>query len=210
MTVRYYLIPVEVVGSYRGPKYFNWRFSQQPGALNVMWSMKDYGLIDQAVIAADVSEADHTYLAGKSDVFWDIPPDLPDIDGQPPVDDMRTIRITSQERTDLSNYLETIAVPAQWITNEYWADVLRIITGMFLYMQRLTAITGDTPLDWGITLNTQFQNLTQEHQDAIIQAGTDLGFDVSWIVPNMTIRNLLKNMADQWGSKAIHFGFTTL
>ena len=54
MTVRFYILPIKRVGTTRGPKYFSWRYDPDPPGITCPWSMKDYGAIDECVIAADI------------------------------------------------------------------------------------------------------------------------------------------------------------
>lgn len=194
--IRYYLLPVDVYqGWARGPMYLKWRFN--PDGLDVPWGCIDYGLIDTMVCAVDASTADHAYLVAQANVYQ-FPENL---DVSPGPAELSALEIT----------LESTYIAADWLNpSETWRETLRTVTGMFLFMQRLTAITGNTPLDWGVGLNTQFQNLDQQYQDAIIQAFNDLSYDDSVIRTNWTLRVLLKNAADQWGAKPIHFGIVTL
>src|SRR5574342_158667 len=73
--VRFYLVPIERVtingADYRGPEYFSWRFDQNPIAelAGVQWSMKDYGLIDQAVVAANVTPTQEAILASQTNIY---------------------------------------------------------------------------------------------------------------------------------------------
>lgn len=196
---RFYLVPIESVGNTRGPEYFPWFFDPDPVAelAGVRWSLKDYGVINQGVVAAEVTQAQHDFLAAQAEVF-DFPENLDAAMG-------------SADRTALSNYLEAVAIPADWLSPaDTYRTALRTVTGMFLFMQRYTAITGTNPLQSGLTLNTQFRNLNAVNQNAIRQTFTDLGYDDTVIRDNWTLRVLLKNAADQWGSRAIEFGFVSL
>lgn len=197
--IRFYILPVDVVTIagqiMRGPKYLEW--FQNPSGLDVRWSAKDYGAIDMMMCAVDAELADHTYLAGQTDVYA-----FPDnLDTSP----------SPAELSALEDYLELAYIPAQWLSpSDTWREILRIITAMFLFMQRLTGITGSDPLVWGVSLNTQFRNIEQQYQDAIYEAFVTLGYDDSAIKSNWTMRVMLKNTADEWGERPIHFGFVTL
>ena len=199
--IRYYILPVDIYnnpdsgGRERGPMYLKWR--RNPDGLAVQWSAKDYGSIDMMVVAVNAEEADHTYLAAQSDVYA-FPENL-DVNPSP------------AELSALEDYLEIAFIPAQWLSpSETWREALRTITGMFLFMQRLTGITGENPLTWGITLNTQFRNIDQQYQDAITEAFVTLDYDETVLRDNWTLRIILKNAADQWGERPIYFGFVTL
>lgn len=196
MHVQYYLIPVQVVNeTKRGPSYLKWRFNSE--GLDVPWMCLDYGLIDMMICAVDAEQTDHDYLEGQADVYQ-----FPvNIEANP----------SPAELAELETILEVAYIPAAWLTPaDTWRQTLRTISGMFLFMQRLTGITGSSPLDWGVGLNTQFRNLDQVYQDAIVEAFDTLGYDSSTIKTNWTLRIILKEAADQWGDRPIYFDFTTL
>lgn len=196
--IRFYLLPVQVVidnGVHRGPMYLKW--SWNPDGLDVRWSLKDYGMIDQGVVAVDAVQADHDSLAVQADVYQ-FPTDL-------------DLSMGAQERAVLTSFLEGIAVPADWLSpQDTFRTALRTITGMYLSMQRLTAITRIDPISAGLQLNDQFGTLPQLWQDAILQTYDDLDYDSSVVRDNWTLRIILKNTADQWGERPILFGFVIL
>src|SRR3990167_1357542 len=199
VAVRFYFVQIEQIGNARGPEHFPWRFDANPETelVGVAWSMKDYGLINAAIVAANVTQAQADYLALQTDVVA-IPQDL-------------EANITNAEINFLTNYLEPRNIPTDWITPSFTRrEVLRLLTAMFLYFQRVTAITGTNPFDTGVTLNTQIRNIPQSWRDALAQAATELGYDTSSVTGTWTIRRYLKLMADQWGTRPIFFGFTTL
>ena len=196
---RFYLIPIERVDNKRGPQYFTWRFDPDPeNSITCQWGMKDYGLIDRAVIAANVTQAQHDSLITHADVYA-FPADIDTI-------------MTQGEQATLTTFLEGTNVPAQWLAGQQTnREVLRIITAMFLYIQRMTAILGYVPgPEQGYALNTQYQNMQADVQAAILQAASDLGYSVTNVKANTTLRLILKDMSDQWGTKPILFGFVEL
>lgn len=200
MAVRFYILPVQRVTvdgrDYRGPMYLKWRMN--PGGLAVQYSLKDYGSIDMATVAVEATATDHTTLAAQANVYQ-FPENI-------------DVKMTAAQRAALSDYLEAHAVPGDWIAaQDSHRTALRTVTGMFLYMQRLTALTGNvSPLDWGYELNTQWRNISAAHQAAIAEAAVSLGYSTAFIGANTQVRALLKNFADQWGAAPILFGFVTL
>lgn len=194
--IHYYILPVDThVPNYRGPLYLKWRFN--PAGLDVPWSCKDYGSIDVMICAVDADAADHIYLAAQTSVYQ-FPENL-------------NVTPSPAELSALEAVLEATYIPAQWLSpSETWRDAIRTVTAMFLLMQRLTGITGSNPLEWGVTLNTQFRNLEQQYQDAIAEAFDTLNYDSGAIRDNWTLRVILKTAADNWGDSPIIFGFTTL
>ena len=195
--IRFYILPIErnTEGNARGPKYFKWRFSDT--GIDCRWSMKDYGSIDMAVLAADILQADHDALVLNADVYA-FPENLDPA-------------MTLAERQALNTYIEAHGIPGDWLApGDTFRSVLRVITGMFFYLQRVLAIIG-YPTDpyAGLTLNTQYRNIPNPLHDAMSQAAGELGY--TWNVANNDqIRKIFKLMSDEWGSQPIYFGFVTL
>jgi hypothetical protein len=200
MTIRYYVLPIErsTDGNGRGPKYFEWRRDPDPPGLTSPWSMIDYGLIDQAVLVSDITDPDRTSLVAQADVY-EFPLDL-------------DANMTQQQQSTLTTFLETKVIPAQWLSGtQTFRSVLRTITGVFLYIQRISGILGVDPMTIsGVTLNTQYRNLPADFSAALSQAASDLDYDFSGVRNNTTLRNILKSMADQWGARPIYMGMATL
>jgi hypothetical protein len=194
MTVRYYVLPItRTVENQRGPKYFQWRFG---AGINCPWSMKDYGLMDQCVVCADISDADHTALAANADVL------------SIPVNIDNTLNIVA--RNTARDYLESINVPAGRInTNDTYRSVLRSVLGIFLFLQRVTAIRGEA-IDWvSVSLSMEWQNIPTAWRNAMMQAATEMGYSTNGVTSTTTLRTILKYMADQW-TNPILFGIATL
>ena len=193
--IRFYILPIERVDNHRGPKYFKWRFNET--GIDCRWSMKDYGSIDMAVLAADILQADHDALVLNSDVYA-FPENIDPA-------------MTLAERSALNTYIEAHGIPGDWLApGDTFRSVLRVITGMFLYLQRVLAIIG-YPTDpySGLTLNTQYRNIPNPLHDAMSQAAAELGY--TWNVGNNDqVRKIFKLMSDEWGSQPIYFGFVTL
>lgn len=199
MAILFYLLPIEVIGNMRGPMYLRWQDGPNaPGLVVTHWSMRDYGSINMGVVAVDGDSTQHTTLAAQANVYQ-FPENLDAV-------------MTSGQRGVLSAYLETHDVPGDWIANgDTFRVALRTVTGMFLYMQRLTGMTGNvSPLDWGYTLNTQWRNISAAHRTAIIDAAMSLGYAVDFIANNTQVRRILKVFADAWGTQPIYFRFVTL
>ncbi len=195
MTIRYYIVPIERVGTGRGPKYFKWRLGT--GTIDCQWAMVDYGLVDQAVVAADISDIDAATLAAAADVMA-IPVALDN-------------KLTSGAVSTAKTWLESIGVPAGWVTTALtYREVLRTVTALFLFMQRVCAILGRKVTVTKTALGTQFRNLPADVRAAITQAADEQGFDRSGVSNTTTLRVILKLMADAWDDTPILFGFTSL
>lgn len=194
--IRYYVLPMEssADGLYRGPAYFRWRFDPNPPGIDCPWGIIDYGVINTAVLCADIPQADHDGLVTHTDVYAF----TENLDATMP----------QGEQTALTSFLEADFVPAtNWLTGVLtYRQVLRTVTAMCLFMQRLSYGPEGNPMNWGITLNTQWRNLSAARKTAITSAFTSLGYSTSFIGNNTTMRQLIKNAADQWGAKPIAFG----
>jgi hypothetical protein len=159
--------------------------------------MKDYGDIDQAIMCTYISAADHATVSANSDVLA-----LP-----VHIDTTMSAGAVSAAQT----FLETYNIPANWInTGDTYRATLRITTAFFLFMQRTTGILGH-----GITLPGNWANLTMANvpvdiRDAMAAAADSFGYDYSWVTDSTTVRQVLKGMADAWGTQPILFGFATL
>lgn len=201
--IRFYILPIERVGGGRGPAYFNFRGHIEAGHIQLDnaagegWCMKDYGSIDMAVFALNAAEVKHTDLSSRLNVY-SFPENLDPT-------------MTQAQRSALNTYLEAHAIPGDWLKNgDTFRSTLRIITAMFLYLQRVLAILGypTDPLA-GLTLNTRYGQLTTAYQQALSQAASELGY--AWgVVANDQIRKIWKMMAYQWANAPIYFGFVTL
>jgi hypothetical protein len=195
MPTYFYLMPIARVDNGRGPKYLKWRFN--PTGIDCQWSMKDYGSIDYGCLAVNATVEQHTTLVGYTDNYQ-FPENLDAI-------------MTSAQRSTLEAFLEAVAVPGDWITaQDSFRTALRTVTGMFMFMQRLTALAGSNPLNWGITLNTQWRNLSAQQQSWITDAFMSLGYSAAFITNNTQVRRIIKAASEQWGARPIYFGFVEL
>jgi len=198
MMIRFYILPVQRIEDEdirRGPKYFKW--DGNPTGINCPWSIKDYGSIDMAVLAADILQADHDALILNADVYA-FPENLDPV-------------MTLANRQAMNTYLEVRGIPGDWLKQgDTFRSVLRTVTGIFLYLQRVLAILGYPANPFaGLTLNTRYGQLTTAYQNALSQAAIDLGF--TWnVAANDQIRKIWKLTADQWGSQPFYFGFVVL
>jgi hypothetical protein len=200
MTIRYYILPIvrDATLTRRGPKYFRWGIGTNTiGTIVCPWSMKDYGDIDQCIVCADILAADHTTLSANADVL-SIPVNI-------------DTTLNTGARNTARTFLETYNIPAGWVnTGMTYRAVLRVVTGFFLYMQRVTALLGH-----GITLPAGWADLTMANvpvdiRTAMADAATSFGYDYSTVTGTTTVRTVLKAMGDAWGTQPIYFGIATL
>jgi len=188
----FYILPIQrTADNHRGPKYLKWR--ENPTGIDCMWSMIDYGSIDMCVVATNTTQAQHDTLVANADVYA-FPEDL-------------DVVMTLAERQALNTYLETHAIPGDWLSpNTTFRENLRTITCMMRYIQRVLGILGypTDPLT-GLTLNTQYQNIPNPMHDAMQQAAVEKGY--TWnVAPQDQIRKIFKDMSDQWANTPTYFG----
>lgn len=200
MHIQYYILPIEIYiqpdsgREYRGPKYISWRWGS---GIQVQWSMKDYGRENTAVVAVNGEQSDHDFLSGFIDVYQ-FPENL-------------DVNLSPANISAISTFLEAVFIPADWITpSDTFETALRTILGMFMSMQRYHGITGESFLDSGIAMNDQFRTWPPIAQTVFTDIWTHFGGDETDIKTNWTVRILLKNLADLWGTTPVHFGFITL
>jgi len=188
----FFIVPAMIVGHARGPMYLKWRFN--PGGLDVNYWQIYYGSLPTMIVCVEAEQVDLDWLAAQDGVYT-FPTNL---DAQP----------SPAELSEVETALEGQYIPADWLLpNMTWREVIRTVSGLMLFMGRLTTILGgQSPIDLGWSLNAQFRTLSAEHQAAIIEAFDSLGYDSSVLRDNWTLRVLLKNAADQWGSTPINFG----
>lgn len=196
--IRFYILPIErTAANQRGPKYFAWKYDPDPPGFTSMWKMVDYGSIDMAILAADITTTDHNTLVLNADVYA-----FPEV---------LTITMTQAQRSTLNTYLEAHGLPGDWLAaGDTFQTAARTIAAMMLYNQRVCGIL-DYPTNpyAGITLNTRYSQIANPLHDALYQAAVEL--DYTWNVGNNDqVRRLLKMMADSFGSTPMLFGFVTL
>lgn len=197
MTVHLYFVPVVMPDGERVPKYV----AGSAPLVACNWGMMDYGLIDLAFLAADVTLAQHQTLFDQADVLSIDPRNgtSRNLDGL----------ATAGEVAALKSYLDTAGnfVPMAWATTaDTRRAILRGVCGMFLFMQRLHGLSNSSPLTWGVTLATTWGQLTQQQRDWILQAAADIGYTGQTPANGTTLRTILKTVGDGWGTKPIGLG----
>jgi hypothetical protein len=192
MAIRLYLGPIEEVptstGSARGPKYFAWRFDPDPPALlaGVTWEMRDFGLEPTALIATDVTTAQHQSLAAQGDVTA-IPANLDNTVGAA---NLATVQAA----------LENLHIPADAVTGATtYRQIVRGVLGIFGVAQRFNGRLGQNgrlfPI--GITLSTVLSDLSLNVRNELQAAAEDLSYDYSSLTLQSTLRDVLKVIATQ-------------
>jgi hypothetical protein len=188
MALRYYIAPLIGTGASRDdarrPAYI--------ADLGVQWGGLDFGLEPFMLVVADVTPAQHATISGNSDVI-----SLPqNIDNQ-----------IAASLTAVQTALESINVPADWVTSGMtYRQIMRLVSAMFLFTQRLHGVASLRIFTGGVTLSTRFNQLPAGVRQNLLDAANSMSFDTSSLSGTSTIRQILKTMADQWGSQPINVG----
>ena len=167
----------------RGPKYFQ----------GTRFFAMAYGFQPFYLVGADIDAAKEAEILANSDVF-----------GFPANLQATLSGSTAQQARDA---YALALIPEQWINaGMTWQQVARTTAGMFQYMQRLRSYLGPNTvlIDSSMKLNVQFGSLPGDVQQAMLDTAADLGYSVT-IAANTQVRQILKDMADQWGVRPFHF-----
>lgn len=195
MAFRLYLVPIVGAGTKpdpRRPKYF------ADGTITAPWTGMDYGIEAWMVVGADLSTQDDLTVTGEPDAFA-LPFDL----SQP---------LTSQQVTNVQNKLEAIKLPANWVDTTFtWQQVVRIVLGILLFMQRFSAINGNVSLfATGATLNSPISSLSVAVRNNLSQAAAEMNLSTAGIAGSTTIRQALKALGTQLQTIPFAFGGVTI
>lgn len=197
MATRFYIVPVIGTGATkqdaRRPKYF------ADGTVTANWSGMDYGFQPWMIVNADLSVSDDNLIVSEPDAFA-IPFDL-------------APTLNAGQVTAVKAKLEAINVPAGWITTSLtWLIVLRTVLSMFGFFQRFGAIyatdnngTIINPFSGGVTLDSTFGSLSLAVRNALTKTALSFNLDTSGITAGSTLRQILKNVADQLNNSQYNF-----
>jgi hypothetical protein len=191
---RLYIVPSMTVpngnGFAHGPVYFEWRFGTGYTAIQ----FQDYGFVNAYIVLANLSLEDHTALMANTDVFV-YPENLDD-------------KISQQDMADLRTIFESFNVPADWLTaSNTYRELLQQFNGIISFANRYAVIAGEfgfPPGTWlfnDIDLDTQYSAFPQDVKaifDATLESFEDeRGVTFPSILPNMTVRQMLKAASDE-------------
>jgi hypothetical protein len=198
MAARLYFIPEQsaVVNGVpcRFPKYLGWRdIAPLAGVEGIGFSALDYGFEPVFLVGAEVTAAQHAILAAQTDVLA-VPANLDN-------------NLSAAAVTATRNFLEILNVPAVWVTTaQTYRQVVRVIGGLFQFMQRLHGIQPSRLFQAGTTLSTQYSQLPANSRASLLQAAQSFGYDTTSLSGTSTLRQILKVLADQWGSARLVLG----
>lgn len=193
VSMNLYIVPIEQVGSARGPEYFAWRFDQNGPSITSTWSMMDYGFINLGLLySPDISQTDHDTLVQNNDVYAF---DLANLDGQ----------IT--DKATLDAFFEPLNIPTDWVTpSSTYREFLRNLAGLFQFNQRYAVISGGASfLGNGVTLETRWGQLTTQQRNWFNQTLASFGYQYT-VSGNPKLRILAKQAGDLWGETPFILG----
>lgn len=188
MAVRFFLVPKVGIGTVPDPfrpKYVN------PGDLGAGWNLQgrwsamDYGFEQAFLLKADLTATEATTLSAQTDVLA-VPANL---DAQ----------VSGAALPTIQSKLEALNLPGNWITTALtYRQALKTVRRVISFMQRYQGLfPADRVFDAGITLDTRLNQLTQAQRQRLQDVATSLGLDTSGVTTTMTIRQALRQMADQ-------------
>jgi len=191
--IRFYLLPIIMIGMSRGPAYFAWRL--QPDGIQSPWSMMDYGFSPYALLVAkDITQEDHDFLTAQSDVFA-FPVDL-----------------TEPVSQTVQAFFEGVNLPTDWMTPATtYQELMRQTAGMFVFNQRYMGIaaaeTGELHSIFdNATLSTRLRQMTDDEQRWFLATVESFGFDPALISANSQLRLLVKQAGDYWIGQTFYLG----
>lgn len=191
-----YLVPVEQVGSARGPEYFVWKYDINPPSINCRWNAMDYGFTPYMLLAAhDITQADHDALILNADVYA-----FPDNLDAPIAD------------PNIDVFFEAINIPTDWLTpSTSYRELLRNAAGIFQFNQRYGGIYaerygGSHSIFDNATLSTRLRQMTAQEQEIFLLTVASFGFDPAIINTNSQLRLLVRQAASYWQSLTFTLG----
>lgn len=180
-----YVMPLTgagVKGDPRRPKYKDSLFP------TLDWSMYDYGDEPQCLVGIqDVPAATNTALLANSDVF------------APPGQNLDVAVGSTSTRNAIRTQLEADEIPGNWVQNTTtYREIIRVVGACCQFAQRYQGLVGGRWFSGTVHIGNTFSTLNQQQQLGIRDTAASFGFDQTAIVGTATIRDVLKNMADQY------------
>lgn len=194
MTIRVYLMPR--IGSGAQPTRTS-NDSKRPKYLSLVagnCTCFRYGPEPVCLFIADTTDAEHTALLANSDVRA--------------MPDNLDTAVTNAARTAISNALESLNVPAQWIANgQTFRLVLRRLVGVF---ELLNNVEGRGLRFLSASLDSQISALPLAVRQGLQDAASVLQVNITGITNTTTLRVALATIGAQFDSIPVTACGTTL
>ena len=169
------------------------------GQIRGRLSIYRYGAQGILLVAADVDDATDKAITALSGVLR-----IPDnLDQQVGAGGLTIVR----------NALETRNIPGNWVqAGTTYRALLRVALGAFTLLQRYRAISGNMGkvLQGAVTLNTVFSTLSQQTRDYLLATASSLKLDITGLTGDLTLRQILKAVGDQFANQVFHIGGITI
>jgi len=182
MTLRFYIVPKVSSGSgfnlINAPAYIVEAGGQIIRAI-------DYGLDPFVLVLTDVTSTQNAVIAANTDVIV-VPVNIDS-------------NVSAAALTPTRNALETMGIPADWVTTAFtYRQILKIIGGLFYFAQRYYGLFELRLFRGGVTLNTTFSSLPLLERQRLIDCANSFNYDISSLSGASTIRQILRALAVQW------------
>lgn len=195
-----YLVPVETIINQagiecNGPKYFHWRYDPDPEtAIEASSDCIYYGYHPWVlVLSKDISQADHDALVLYSDVYA-----FPSLD---------QLNQTIAPQDNIGDFFEGIDLPTDWANpSTTYIEFLRRTLSMFLFCQRYRGISQGHDVFENIGLDDSYNDFSAEEQGWFDATVESYGFDPDLILPNMKLRQMLKQASDWMDERIFYIG----
>lgn len=188
MAYQLYIIPMELVqptGTYtiRRVKYLHTIPDLQYGSL-------DYGKLNHALVAADVTPAQHAAIIANTDVIAFNANLDAQVGGGSGLNNLR-------------DALEVVILPGNWVnSNTTWREVARAIAGVMLFGQKHEALWDEELIPNRAALSLTWSAISPDRRNRILTTGKELNYDMSFITNNMTVRAILRELANLWAEES--------
>jgi len=193
--VNFYIVPVvldDAHGEVHVPKYLspsttpNWVTTTGDSTAVI-----HYGRENIALVAANLTPAEHASVAAQPDVL-----SFPAGNLDAPVSDINLAALQAA--------LEGVKIPAGWINGTHtYREVIRFTRQLFLIFQRYLGQHGESLFDSGVTLTTRWNQLPVGVREKLRTVADQLQLDTSAITQTMTIRQILRLLGPQLPSVTV-------
>lgn len=192
---RFYILPV-VIETEAGEETRVAKYSADLCALKC--AMMDFGGEDVMLVVGLMDSTRHSAVSANPDVL-----SLPENLDQ---------NLPAGAVTVAQTFLEARNIPAGWLNTTFThRRVLRRVAAMFQFAQRYQGITGNAKIfTTGVDLSTRWNQLPIRVRQNLKAAGDSMNFDTGNLSGTSTLRQILREMGQQWGNRKITLGGVTL
>ena len=195
---RWYIVPIITIDDgglfVRVPKYFN--------ETNLTRFMTDYGTEDTGIVyVKGIDQVTHDTISANSDVL-----SAPENIDQ---------NLTAGAVTIVSNYLESMSIPGDWVTTLFtYRDLIKIIEGIFQLNGKYAAIDGSNEsiiAKANNNLELQYQDLPADVKIKLNAVANDFDpiLNSDNIVSTSTVRFILFDIGKQFMNRDLTKGGDT-